>query len=135
MSLYVMSPGANVIKLFCPQFTNFRNKLPGKPFQPRLTFVGEARSLPLRGAPEISFTWVRSSLICKHQTRLERLARDKHSSLLQKSVNYGQKSLITLAPVPSVISIVIISRVIISIVAVLGCSTMRLRIIIAGPML
>jgi hypothetical protein len=26
------------------------------------------------------------------------LARDKHSRLLQKSVNYGQKSFITLAP-------------------------------------
>ncbi len=30
-------------------------------------------------------------LIHKHQTRLERLVRDKHSSLLQKSVNYGCK--------------------------------------------
>ncbi len=29
---------------------------------------------------------------------LERRARDKHSSLLQKSVNYGQKRFITLAP-------------------------------------
>ncbi len=27
-----------------------------------------------------------------------RLARDKHSSLLRKSVNYGQKSFITLTP-------------------------------------
>jgi hypothetical protein len=26
------------------------------------------------------------------------LARDKHSSLLQKFINYGQKSFITLAP-------------------------------------
>jgi hypothetical protein len=31
-------------------------------------------------------------------TRLEKLGRDKHSSLLQKSINYGQKSFITLAP-------------------------------------
>ncbi len=29
-----------------------------------------------------------SGLAHKHQTRLERLARDKHSSLLRKSVNY-----------------------------------------------
>jgi hypothetical protein len=29
---------------------------------------------------------------------LEKLARDKHSGLLQKFVNYGQKSFITLAP-------------------------------------
>ena len=32
------------------------------------------------------------------KTKLERLARDKHSSLLQKSVNYGEKSFITLGP-------------------------------------
>ncbi len=30
-------------------------------------------------------------------TRLERLARDKHSSIQRKSVNYGQKRFITLA--------------------------------------
>jgi hypothetical protein len=29
---------------------------------------------------------------------MERVAMDKHPSLLQKSVNYGQKSFITLAP-------------------------------------
>jgi hypothetical protein len=34
----------------------------------------------------------------KHYTRLEKLAREKHSSFLQKSVNYGQKSFINLAP-------------------------------------
>jgi hypothetical protein len=32
------------------------------------------------------------------QTKLEKHARDKHSSLLRKFVNYGQKSFITLAP-------------------------------------
>ncbi len=35
----------------------------------------------------------------EHQTILERLARDKHSSLLRKSLNYGQKSFITSGPV------------------------------------
>jgi hypothetical protein len=34
---------------------------------------------------------VGSSLACKHYTRLERLAKDMDSSLLQKSVNYGRK--------------------------------------------
>jgi hypothetical protein len=29
-------------------------------------------------------------------TRLEKLARDKHSSLLQKFINYGEKGFITL---------------------------------------
>ncbi len=38
------------------------------------------------------------ALNCKHWTRLERLARNKHSSLLQKFVNYGQRSFITLGP-------------------------------------
>jgi hypothetical protein len=37
-------------------------------------------------------------LAFKQQTRLERLAKDKHSSFLQIFVNYGQKSFITLAP-------------------------------------
>ncbi len=31
------------------------------------------------------------ALIRKHHTRLERLARDKHSSLLRKGVTYGRK--------------------------------------------
>ncbi len=34
----------------------------------------------------------------KHQTRLERLTRDKHSSLLQKYVNYDRKSFIVQTP-------------------------------------
>ncbi len=42
------------------------------------------------------FTQVGSSLTSKHKTWLEKLASDKHSSLLQKSVNYGQKTFITL---------------------------------------
>ncbi len=38
------------------------------------------------------------SLTYTYQTRLERLARDKHSSLLQRSVNYGRKKLYTTGP-------------------------------------
>ncbi len=44
------------------------------------------------------FTLVGSVLNCKHYTKLERLARDKHSSLLQKSVSYGRKIFIVQAP-------------------------------------
>jgi hypothetical protein len=40
--------------------------------------------------------FVLSQSVCKN--RLEKLVRDKHSSLLCKLVNYGQKSLITFAP-------------------------------------
>ncbi len=61
-------------------------------------FVGKARSLHLSGASERCFFHLGSNLTSK-QTRLERLARDKHSSLLQKSINYRQKGFITLGPV------------------------------------
>ncbi len=40
----------------------------------------------------------RLCLTHKHQTRLERLSRDKHSSLLRKSVIYGRKQFIVQAP-------------------------------------
>jgi hypothetical protein len=63
----------------------------GKPFQPNLLFVGMAKSLPLSGALERCFTWVGSFRTHKHCTILERLARDEHSSLLQKLVTYGRK--------------------------------------------
>jgi hypothetical protein len=33
-----------------------------------------------------------------HKTSLERLARDKHSSLLQKFVNYGRKKFYRIVP-------------------------------------
>jgi hypothetical protein len=35
-------------------------------------------------------------IVC--ETKLEKLAKDKHSSLLQKFVNYGLKGFRTLAP-------------------------------------
>jgi hypothetical protein len=45
-------------------------------------FADKARSLPKSGVPE----------------RQERLARDKHSSLLGIFINYGRKSFIILGP-------------------------------------
>jgi len=39
-----------------------------------LIFVGRLRSLPKIGAPEWCFNWVGSSLMGKHNTRLENLA-------------------------------------------------------------
>jgi len=45
----------------------------------------------------VRFTWAGSSITHKHYTRLEEIVRNKHSSLLQKNVNYGVKSLFTLA--------------------------------------
>jgi hypothetical protein len=54
---------------------------PGQPLQLSLKFVGKAGAYP-REAP----------------LRLDRLARDKHSSLLLKSVNYGLKRFYSTGP-------------------------------------
>jgi len=69
-----------------------------KPFQPNLMFVGKATGPHLSGAPERCFTWVGSGLTRKHYTRLERLVREKHSSFLQKSVNYASKKFYRIGP-------------------------------------
>jgi hypothetical protein len=39
-----------------------------------------------------------SGPICQHHTKLERLARDRHFTLLQKSVNYGRKKFCSTGP-------------------------------------
>ncbi len=72
--------------------------VPDKLFKPSQLFVGEARNIPLSGTPERCFSQLGFGLTCKHLTRLEKLVRDKHSSLLWKSVHYRQKSFIILAP-------------------------------------
>jgi hypothetical protein len=64
---------------------------PGKPFQPRLMFVGRAKK------PKASFrysTWAGSSLFF----RMERLASDKHSSLLRTLANFSRKKFYTIGP-------------------------------------
>jgi hypothetical protein len=38
------------------------------------------------------------ALLANRKTRLKRLARKKHSSLLQKFVNYGQKKVYNMGP-------------------------------------
>jgi hypothetical protein len=60
--------------------------------------VDETRSLPQSGAPAWCFTRVGSGLVCNHKIRLERLARDKHSSLLRKYINYGHKKFYNIGP-------------------------------------
>ncbi len=62
----------------------------GKPFQPSLMFVGKAGAYLLE-APQVLHSRVGSNHTIKNLTRLERLARNKRCSLLQKSVNYGRK--------------------------------------------
>ncbi len=90
--------GPNVIKLFCPQFTDFHNKLdcfvPGKPFQPSLMFVGKAGAYRVK---HLSISTLEGRLLALPTNirldSLEKLVRNKHSSILQKFVNYGQKVL------------------------------------------
>ena len=70
----------------------------GKLSKPSLMLVGKARAYPRGQHLKRCSTWVGSSLNHKHLTKLEKLATNKHSSLLRKSVNYRQKGFITLAP-------------------------------------
>jgi len=62
--------------------------VPGKSFHPSLKFVGEAGAYPSE-APGLTH---------KQYSRLKSLARDKHSSLLRKSVNYGRKKFYSTGP-------------------------------------
>jgi hypothetical protein len=81
---------------------NDQNKLecfvPGRPFLPNLMFVGRARSQPFCGVPERCFTNVLSSFAHIHSARLERLTRDKQSSLLQTFVNYDCQRFCSIGP-------------------------------------
>ncbi len=59
-------------------------------FNPSLTFVGTARSLPLEWSPITDPTWVPYSVL----KYMEVTARNKHSSLLRHSIHYSCKSYI-----------------------------------------
>jgi hypothetical protein len=52
-------------------------------------FAGKVRSLPEGKAPE----WLGQLINNKQLTRLERLARRKHSSLFAPLINYGSKKI------------------------------------------
>jgi hypothetical protein len=62
--------------------------VPGKPFQPSLMFAG----VPSEANFRCSTVGLAPGLTHNHETRLELLAKNKHFSLLQKSVNYGRKT-------------------------------------------
>jgi hypothetical protein len=59
--------------------------------QPSQEFACKARSLAKSVAPDRCFTRVSSGHTHKLWIWLERLVKDKRSSLLQKFVNYGRK--------------------------------------------
>jgi hypothetical protein len=66
--------------------------VPGKPFQCSLMFASKAEAY-LSETPFLCSTRVGCGLTCKHYARLERLARDKNSSLFRSFVKYGFKKL------------------------------------------
>ncbi len=68
------------------------------PFHLSPIFVGKVRRLLWSGVPERRFTYVRLNLTSKHKTKLDRTARDKHTSLLNTFINYDYKIFITLVP-------------------------------------
>ncbi len=66
---------------------------PGKLYQPGLVYC-----LCASRAHERLFSRIGFYFTNKHWTKLERLARDEHSSLLQTFLNYARKSFLTLGP-------------------------------------
>jgi hypothetical protein len=57
-------------------------------------FEGKVMNLPQGGAPEWCFARVGPGLTFKHQTWLEMLDKDKHSSLIPIFVYYSGKKVI-----------------------------------------
>ncbi len=70
---------------------------PRQAFQPSLIFVGK-EGLPESGKPETCFSQLGFGITRKHQTRLERPARDKHSSLFGSLVSQDQKKFNNMFP-------------------------------------
>jgi hypothetical protein len=64
---------------------------PDKAFQPCGMLVGKVRSLPEIVAPERFSNQVASCLTNKYYTRLGRLVKDKHSSLIGPLISYEGK--------------------------------------------
>ncbi len=95
----VWRSGANVINFFVLNLLIFVKcdcVCPWKAF-PSLMFAGKAAAYPSEAHFRRSTLGQTAGISNKHQTRLEKLARHKHSNILWKIVNYGQKSLMTLA--------------------------------------
>ncbi len=72
--------------------------VPGKLFQPSLMFVDKAGAYPSEVKHIYGALLEGRLLTLLANTRLEKLARDKLSSLLPKFVNCRQKSFITWVP-------------------------------------
>ncbi len=66
-------------------------------------FVGKTRAYSSEPPFRCSTLWQAPGQAHKHETRLAKLTRDKHSRLLRISVNYGQKSFMIQAPEPNAV--------------------------------
>jgi hypothetical protein len=83
--------GANVINLVTPFHNKLEAFVPVKSFQPSLMFAGKAGAYPCEAHFRCSTLGYAPGLTHKHKTRLQRLARDKYSSLLSKGVTNNRK--------------------------------------------
>jgi hypothetical protein len=69
-----------------------------EPVQPSLMFVYKVGALPSKAPLRCSTLGWAPSLTHEHLTRLEKLARDKHSNLSQAFVNYDRKKFYNILP-------------------------------------
>ncbi len=69
-----------------------------KPFLPSLLFVDKVITYLIEEPLRCSSLEKAPGLAHKHQTKLERLAKNKHSSLLRKFVNYEEKKFYNIGP-------------------------------------
>ncbi len=84
----IIRPGANVMKLFYVRnLRMFVKRVSLAGLSSLVECLGEGQSLPKSGVAEWCFTCVGFDLTRKHYTRLKKLARVKHSSLLWKFVD------------------------------------------------
>jgi hypothetical protein len=79
-------------------FCNLIVVVPCKSFQPSLLFASKAGAY-LVEAPLSFYTLLHATVLThKHWSRLDRLAKDKRSSLLLKFENYGRKKFYKIGP-------------------------------------
>jgi len=72
--------------------------VPGKAFQLGLIFVSKAGAYPRVEQLKRASLGQPPDVTCNRKTRLRRAVSDKHSSLLQKFINYGRKKFYSAGP-------------------------------------
>ncbi len=80
-------------------FVKSRNFCPWQDFLAESNVCGYARAYTIEASPVRCCTLGQAPFLTQnYQTRLERHARDKHCSLLEKIVNYGHKKVYDICP-------------------------------------